>query len=207
MPRAAKGGGWSFVVNTDGVARMFRQAPKIFNSQMNRTFPTAASKFLREFSKARLKKGIYQVRRRVKARRKATGQPSIPAKARAAGFTASVRGRQDLDKKEFRIRNRNPLITIREKGGVIRPKRGEYLYVRGDFRGRGAAARRTAFQARQAMRGKQYKRPIVAKVRQVVVAARLGFYSTWRGFRPTLRGLFRDGLRAAVKRMAGRRAA
>jgi hypothetical protein len=197
-----------FGVETKAVQRLFYDMPKILNQQMNRTFPQSATAFLKHFSKTRLVRGVYDVKRKSKKKKKRTptGQVSVPAKARLAGFAASVRGRQDLDHKEFRVRTSNPLLLIRERGGTIRPRRGQWLYIRGKFTGRGAVARRKAFAEQQRAAGSKYSRPIVARVRQVVVPAVLGFYKAWRRWRPEFRVKLREGLQAAVRRMASSRA-
>lgn len=198
----------TFGVETKAVQRLFDDMPKVLNAQMNRTFPTAASAFLKHFVKTRLVKGIYRVRRKArKAGKRAPGQPAVPAKARAAGFGAKVTGRKDLNRKAFSVRTSNPLLLIRETGGTITPKKGQWLYIRGDFKGRGATQRRKAYAERQRAAGSRYSRPIVARVRQVVQPAVLGFYSTWRGWRGKFRERLRDGLKAAVKRMASKRSA
>lgn len=165
-----------------------REIPRAFATEMNRGYRRVASEFMKEFVRRQLRPGIYGVRRRVRKPRTAPGQPSLPAKAYAAGFRASIRGTTRLERKSLSIQTRNPLLTIREFGGVIRPRRHKYLTLRITPRGRG---RRAA--------------PTIRRVRQVTVRPVLRLRDSWREFRPRVKPILDDALAKAIRRLNRKR--
>lgn len=188
---------------------MLRGSPKIFNQNINRAFQRIGGGFLRDFARSRLVRGVYQVRRRGSVSRAARGQPTVPKKAKLAGFKAVISGRERLERKRLLIRTRNPALTIRESGGVIRPRHAKYLIIRGTARGRGASVRREQSRSRQIERfGRvRYEKEVLRKVRRVEVRAVLGFVATWRRYLPAAHQVFREALRGAVNRITKRAAA
>ena len=175
-------------VHDSHVKALFREFPKIANAEVNRGYNRTVVAFMAEFTRTRLVKGIFDPRRKVRLKKPPKGQPVIAAKARKAGFVARLYGEQKLAGKHVRAYTGSPLLLVREHGGIIRPKKKDYLYIRGDEkRAFGRSAKGKARQARwEAWRSQQkwsrWKKPIVAKVKQVGPFPRLGFYSAWRQF-------------------------
>jgi hypothetical protein len=158
----------------DEIDALIDEAPKTFNAEMNREFARTGTDFFRQFQRERLsgKSGI-QVRRRVRSRSPGRGGVAVPAKARAMGFNGILRVREKLDGKELLLRNSNPIAIAHEEGATIRPKKGQYLFVR--IRNL-AAARRAGVQIRRG------RKPRVIRIRQVKLRPRLGFIASWTAY-------------------------
>lgn len=195
-----------FVIRDERVKALAREAPGIMNSQMNRAFRSLGSGFAKYFARTRLIPGVYRVRRKSTKRASTPrGGISIGKKAGLAGFSAKLTGTKRLADKRMVLQARNPALVIREKGGVIHPRRGQWLFIRGEgFRGRGAQERQARFVKHQVARygKKKHDRPIVAKVRQVTVKANLRFSRTWRAFAGQRHGIFEKALSEVVRRVA-----
>lgn len=147
---------------------LFREFPKIANAEINKGYRSVASDFMGDFSKTALSRaGVYRVRRKGNVKPPPRGQPRLPKKARLAGFKATIGGTNRLDRKSLSIRTRNPLLLIREEGGVIVPRRKEYLTPKFRKRGRGG--------------GLTFR-----KVRSITVRPVLRFESTWRSKSPPI---------------------
>jgi hypothetical protein len=181
-------------INDREVKRLMRDAPRVFNAEFNRSFARAAGAFYKKFAKERLKKGGIQVRRRL-AKKASGGGVSVPAKARALGFRGALLGRGELHRKAALMSNSNPVAVIHETGGTIRPRRGNFLFVR---------VKSVAALRRAGVKVKRGARPKVIKVRQVTIKPRLGFFSTWRAFLPELRQRLATSLKAASDRAVAR---
>ena len=121
------------------------------------------------------------------------GHPALPAKMRKAGFKAVLGGQARLQGKYLSIYTKNPLLTMREKGDPLRPKKpGGWLYIRAKpneaFTGKGAKRRRARWQSWADKKSKekyvrgQYLKPVVAKVKYVKPFPHLGFKRTWDAF-------------------------
>lgn len=186
----------------DEVDELLNQSPRIFNAEFNTEFRQSGTAFMRSFTRARLTgKGGLRVRRRVTKRPRGRGGVSIPAKARALGFSASLSGRDNMDGKRLRIRNSNPVTIAHEEGAIITPKKGDFLYVRVSNR---AKARRAGVNIRRG------QKPSVIRVRKVVIKPRLKFMAHFRGFVSTIVGRMGRRLKRAGERAqatAKRRAA
>jgi hypothetical protein len=212
--------GVSFTVRDKRLKSLIKQFPRIMNTEMNRAFKLLGSQFARYFAKTRLIAGVYRVRRKsaVKGKRSGGGAINMGKKARLAGFGAKLMHPKSLTQKVMRLNSRNPALTIKEKGGIIRPKKGEYLYIRGEFKGRGAKSRRSQFAQGQHFKkqrgGRKHDKPIVALVRSVKVKATLGFSRAWKRWSAKRRDILHKRLVEATRRAAlltsrstGRRAA
>lgn len=176
-------------INDRQVDELVVKSPKIFNTEFNRGFTQTTTDFFRVFTRARLsgKTGI-RVRRKVAKKPGRRGKISIPAKARAFGFSASLRNRKTLDRKQSLMRNSSPVAISHEDGAVIRPKRGKYLFVRVKSV---AAARRAGVNV------KRGNKPKLLRVRSVTLKPRLKFIATWNAYVATARSrLFKTLQRA-----------
>jgi hypothetical protein len=184
-------------LNERPVRRLLQRFPKIFNSSMNKSFRQLGSSFYTQFGKERLRKGIFQVKRKFNRR---------ASKAERAGFSRKQFGQKDLEKKGIRLFTRNPAAIARELGATIRPRKGEFVFIRGEFQGKSKKTQRAQakFFGRQAKLGSgiRYARPIVAKKRVVRIAPKLGFLNSWRNFQPRRREIFLRGSRDAIRRAA-----
>lgn len=173
-----------------------KQFPKFTNQAMNRAYRSVASKFMRGFAKEKLGAGgPFNVRRKVQVKKAPKGQPSIGAKARKAGFKAVLSGQQHLDRKSLSVRTRNPLLTIREFGGEIRPKKGTRV------RGKKRRIPYLAVKIKRRGRGAKEKGPNIFLVRQIRFGAVLGFRKAWRRFQPKLREIVNEQLRGVIRRI------
>jgi hypothetical protein len=196
----------STLVNSRGVKRLLDRFPRIYNSSMNKGFRQLGSSFFTQLGKQRLVPGIFQVKR--KFNRKAS-------KAERAGFTKRQFGQKDLERKGIRIHTKNPALVARELGATIRPRRGEFLFIRGEFKGRSKKVQRAqgAFLSRQVktLGRVKFKKPIIAKKRIVRIPPKLGFFEFWRRFRPRRIEIFlaqsRDAIRRAARRLGSGSAA
>lgn len=186
------------VVRDEAVLGAFQEAPRVLNSEFNRSFSRLGGAFYRRFARERLRRGGIQVRRKIA--RGGTGGISIPARARALGFRGFLLGRENLNGKAALLRNTNPVAYAHEVGATITPRRGKYLFLRVKNL---SAARKAGVRIRRG------EKPAVIRVRRVRIEARLGFFATWRAFLPEARiRVFRslqEGVRRAVER--GRRRA
>lgn len=148
-----------------------QDVPKIVNAEFNRGMAATMGAFSREFTKARLSGGGITVRRRVRAKKKGRGQPFVPAKARAVGFTARLSPTERLQGKTATFRTSNPILIAHEEGAIIRPRRGRFLTIQ--------------VKKKRQKKDRRFKRgTVVARVRRVVLRARLGFDASWRQFIP-----------------------
>jgi len=170
----------NITINDKTARRLIEGFPKFVNQAMNRGYQAVTTEFGRTFVKQRLRKGILKVSTGRKARPQGKGQVKLPSKMRLLGFKAVIGRRDSIDDKSLSIRTNNPIVRIKERGGPIRPVKGKFLFLRGDFKGRGAKARRAAFQAK----GGRFKKPITAKKRQIIVKAVLGFRRLWQSMKP-----------------------
>jgi hypothetical protein len=185
------------------VRALFKEFPKIANQECNKYYKKVISEFAKEFTKRRLKRPIFNVKRKLKKKPTPKGQPPIPAKAKAAGFKGVMGGINKIDKKWARFYTGNPLLLIREYGGTIVPKKHDWLYIRETttFKHRGAKRGRRAFRGtkpglaarerwvsryQSKIRHAGYRaaaRPIVAKVKSVRFGKILGLQRLWKAFR------------------------
>lgn len=163
----------AFKVDIDDaqVKALLRQAPDVFNREFNRGFSRTMGAFYRKFTSERLKKGGIQVRR--KGKTGGGGGVFVPKKARFFGFTGKLEGKQRLGGKVVIGANRSPVAKAHEFGATIKPKKGQFLFVR---IGSAAAARRAGIKI------KRGQKPTVIRVRRVVIKPRLGFLKTFRAF-------------------------
>lgn len=164
-----------------------RRFPRLMNQELNKSFKFSTSKYAKEVSRGQLStKGIFKVKRRGSFKSKSKGGPSLPVKMRKAGFVSELTGRNNLrQRKHARIHTGNPLIVIRERGGAIKPKKaGGFLFIHGEFKGRGAKAKREAlFKKRNPRGNRSFTRsgsPITAKVRSIYQRPIFGFEAGWR---------------------------
>jgi hypothetical protein len=191
------------------VRALFKEFPKIANQECNKYYKKVISEFAKEFTKRRLRRPIFDVKRKLKKKPTPKGQPPIPAKARAAGLKGVMGGINKIDKKWARFYTGNPLLLIREKGGTIRPDplttsggKKRYLTIRETktFKYRGKKRGQRAFRGTKAglaarerwvsryqskIRHPVWKagaRPIVAKKEFVKVRAILGLVKLWKAF-------------------------
>ena len=153
------------------VKRLFAEFPKIANQQQNRAFKAVAQDFGRHLSK-HVFSGAgapFRVRRRGNVRAPARGQPKLAKKAVLAGMKAVIGGIPRLDRKTLSVRTSNPLLLIREEGGVIRAKRKKWLALSFKRRGRRKKGTNTNYELR-----------LVKEVRQAPV---LGIQRRWNARR------------------------
>ena len=99
--------------------------PRYLNASMNRGMNRAMSEFSRTHAKDRLTKAAgLNIRRRVASKNR-KGHPPIAAKARKIGFRAELAGRGKVDGKRVTYSTSSPVLTSREKGATIVPRRGK----------------------------------------------------------------------------------
>jgi len=200
-------------VDDSRVRALFREFPKITNSEANRAYKRVISQFMKRFSSERLVKGVFTPRRGRKAKKNPTGQPAIPAKARLAGFKARVGGVQRLEGKYVYARTSNPLMLVRERGETIYAKKKRpgdkrpWLYIRGTpHRAFGTSkrgkARRAKWQAKHVSGQKwaHWAKPVVAKKEKVGPFKRLGFMAAWNAFYPEASRMLQEIVSRSAKR-------
>lgn len=179
--------------------------PKIANQEANRVYKAIMGDFMRAFTKARLRKGIFNVKRKVRLRKGAGGNPFVPKKARLAGFVSILGGRGSIQGKYVRVKNSNPLILIREAGKPVeaspyRKAHGKnWIVIRGKettafgstkagkakrkrWAERSARARLSAVGGAQNMAA-NYRRPVLRKVRSAGPFPRIRFIPFWKVWR------------------------
>ena len=183
-----------FSLDDTAFRSMVRDFPKIVNAEKNKSFRRYANEFGKFFTKSRLRKGIFDVRRKGNVKSPPRGQPRLPKKMVLAGFIARISGRSRIDGKGLTVRTSSPLLLIREHGGTIIPKSGGFLFLHGDFKGRGAAQKRS--HARLGLINK----PITAKVKSVTFKPVLGFVATFNRFQPAGQKLLDKGMAEARRR-------
>jgi hypothetical protein len=198
---------------------LIREFPGITNQEANKAYRKVASWFGKEFTKNRLRRGIFNPHRKVKMSKTPKGQPAIPVKMRKAGFVARLTGASKIEGKAVRVGSGSDLIIQREGGRVVRadPKKRKpneryaYLYIRatGSKMGYGKAKKDQARVDRWAKRkGRMSKTrqrwalPIVAKVRQAGPWPKLGFEAAWRAFEPRRDKILQDLMPAEIVRRA-----
>ena len=185
----------SITIDDRALRGLFNAFPRIANSEVNRGYKQVAAGFMKDFTKKRLVKGVFHVKRKG-VFKSPKGQPVIPVKARKAGFIAKLGGRERLRGKWVEIRNSSPLITIREKGGVITPKPGKkWLYIHSDPGSKYAFGKKRKgklgggaahYKWKQGKAQAFNSRPITAKMKKVGPFPRLGFKAAWSAYRSRL---------------------
>lgn len=189
-------------VNDREVLRAMRQIPKVANQEMNRAYKRVVSSFAKDITPQ--VKAHFKLTPRSKAKKvhkKGKNRPSIPRDLQRRGYRAALFGSKRLQGKGAVIYSSSPLQVIREEGGVIRPKKGKYLFIRGKkgFTGRGK--RDTANRKAQIARtGGRYRFPIVALVKRVVQPPVLGLSAAWSGYEGRAAALISGGLDRIVNR-------
>jgi len=185
-----------FSLDDSSFRSMVRDFPKIVNAEKNKSFRRYANEFGKFFTKSRLRKGIFDVKRKRNVKPPPRGQPKLPKKMTLAGFVAGISGRAHIDGKALTVRTSSPLMLIREHGGRIPevPKPGKFITIRSEFQGRGAA------QKRQQVTLGLLKRPIIAKKSSITIKPILGFVRSFNRFQPTGQKLLDKGIAEARRR-------
>ena len=205
----------SVTIDDKALQGMFREFPKIANSEMNRTYRQVASTFMKEFTSRRLRKGVLNIERKGEKFKSRKGQPTLPRKALAAGFVATLFGKESLKAKGVKIKNSNPLVLLREGDTpakrTVKAKNKPWLYVRIDpkeafknEKGRHTKVTKLKWQKwknKQAKyKGTGGKRVIVAKVKKIGPFPHLGFRKAWRAYKSKLPAHWRKAEDNVIRR-------
>lgn len=184
-------------------AKAILAGERFYNASYNRSLRRTMSAFSRDFANKKLTgaDAAYRVRRRGGSKNLGGNRIPIAKKAKTAGFKATIEKPNTIKGKTVMMRTRNPALVLRERGGVITPRRGKYLAVKiRTAKGRARLNRRF-----KATRGRATRRlPFPVNVRRVRIEAKLGLLKHFAGYIGKTMTILFAGHNEATKRWSER---
>ncbi len=182
-------------IDTRDVEEMIARLPKVANAEFNRCLGRIRAGFYKLFHVQLLRGGAgIHVKRKIGGGGK--GRKKVPREAPAMGFRGIIKGHDKLSDKTLVMFSKAPPVEAHEFGAEIHGR--PLLFIRGRTK-----TGRVKIRLRGKGFGTQAVNVIVARVAQVKLKPRLGFYRAWSDYLPTAQKQVDKTAVNLVKRMEG----